>query len=393
MLSITFYINDRAHAVRLYGRNISTNPKYISSNLNNTYHGILTISNNKSSKYIWCVNHYGPNNQLKDFFKCCIIASINNYTLVIPPLFPHYGNKERGVQWFDHFYDLKQFSHVLNFVTLDQFLPQIKINEKNVMIDCYIQQIDLVSGRTWYSKNTLKSIENYYKISIDFHHLVNLSSNFHLSELFSKARTCSSIFLHIHYTTFRQFFLSSNIYMQRIFQHFHRTPLIQRMTSQLIQLLPKLTIGKKQSQTSLSNLAVVHMRIGDHNVMNVSTYIKQILYLINTGVRFTHLHIMCPYLNSVDIKQFTHSLPVPFTISQHLLNHVEFILDRYLFDVLEQEIAYQAPIFLASPWTTYSATVLMQKVYQHKGTVYVFSTAHNTHPFLVTKKNAKYFEK
>ncbi|CAF0760519.1 unnamed protein product [Rotaria sordida] len=213
-----------------------------------------------------------------------------------------------------------------------------------------------------------------------------------MSELFNKSNDCSSIFLHIHYTTFRQFFLFPNIYIKRIFEHLYRTPLIQRMTSQLIKQLPQLVIGKNHSQTNLNTLAVIHMRIGDHIVMNISMYIKQILYLLNNGVHFTHLHIMCPLLNSADIKQLTDNLPIVFTTSQHLLPHVNFVLDSYLFDVLEQEIAYQAPIFIASPWTTYSATVLMQKVYQEQGTVYVLSTKKNNHPLLVTKQNVKYFE-
>ncbi len=133
------------------------------------------------------------------------------------------------------------------------------------------------------------------------------------------------------------------------------------------------------------------MRLGDYTVMSLSMYIKQILLLINSTVHFTHLHIMCPFLSSTDIKQLNDSLPIAFTTTQHLLDHVHFVLDDYLFDVLEQEIAYQAPIFLASPWTTYSATVLMQKVYQQKGIVYVLSKNSDSRPFLVTKKNARYF--
>ncbi|CAF4770524.1 unnamed protein product [Rotaria sp. Silwood2] len=317
---------------------------------------------------------------------------MNNYTLIIPPLYPHHGNTNRGIQWFDHFYDLKELGQALDFITLDQFISKPKINTQKVMIDCYIQQIELVAGRAWYSKNALISIQNYYKINIDFHRSINLSRNVHPGELFNKSKDCSSIFLHIHYTTFRHFFLFPNIYIKKIFEHLYRSPLIQRMASQLINQIPQLVIGKNHSQTKLRTLAVVHMRAGDHIVMHLSMYIKQMLYLVNNGVRFTHLHIMCPYLNSTDIRQLTDSLPIVFTTSQHLLNHINFVLDRYLFDVLEQEIAYQAPIFIASPWTTYSATVLMQKVFQKKGTVYVLSTKKDNRPLLVTKQNVKYFE-
>jgi hypothetical protein len=101
---------------------------------------------------------------------------------------------------------------------------------------------------------------------------------------------------------------------------------------------------------------------------------------------------MCPYLNAIDIRNLTENLPIPFTITQDLLSHVRYVLDDYMFSVLEQEIAYQAPIFLASPWTTYSATVLMQKVYQEKGIVYILSSKEKIQPLLVTKKNVKYFK-
>ena len=135
------------------------------------------------------------------------------------------------------------------------------------------------------------------------------------------------------------------------------------------------------------------MRLGDYVVMSVSTYIKQILYLLNTDARISHLHIMCPYLNATNIQRLIDSLPVPFTTTQHLFQHLSFVLDHYLFDILEQEIAHQAPVFIASPWTTYSATILMQKVYQQKGTVYILSAKGNRNPLLVTKLNAKYFKK
>jgi hypothetical protein len=386
MITISLYTSDRSAFSRLHWQTSYTKPKHTFTSITTT-----PVRHNTSTQYLWCVNHYGPNNQLKDFIKCCIIALINNYTLIIPPLYPHYGDDRRDIQWFDHFYDLKQLSLVLNIITLDQFVPKMKTNGKKLMIDCYIQQIELVAGRYWYSKNTLISIQNYYKISVDFHHHINLSRHFTMNDISSKSRNCSSMFLHIHYTAFSQFFVTPNIHVQKIFEYLRRTALIQRMASQSIKLLPQLVMNKNQSKTSLTNLAVVHMRLGDHIVLSVSTYIKQILFLINNGVRFTHLHIMCPYLTTSDIKQLNDSLPVAFTTTQQLLNHLNFVLDGYLFDVLEQEIAYQAPFFIASPWTTYSATVLMQKVYQQKGTVYVFSTKLDSRPFLVTKKNVKYF--
>jgi hypothetical protein len=210
-----------------------------------------------------------------------------------------------------------------------------------------------------------------------------------MSELTAKAKYCSSIFLHIDYMAYIRLFRVPNVYQQLTYKHFHRTPLIKRMASALIKLLPELVINRNHSKPKFNTLAVIHMRLGDHVVMNVSMYTERILYLIKSGVRFTHLHIMCPYLNVWDIKYLTKNLPIPFTATQHLLPHVRFLLDEYLFDVLEQEIAYQAPIFLASAWSSYSGTVLMQKVYQKQGTVYILSPEQETPASLVTEKNVK----
>jgi hypothetical protein len=384
MVIISLYPNDRTKFFRLHERTSYVTTSSPSLTLSSSY--------KPTSQYLWCVNHYGPNNQIKDFVKCAIIAIINNYTLIIPPLYPHYGDKIRSIQWFDHFYDLKQLGQVLNFVTLDQFIQQTKNNGKKIMIECYIQQIDLVINRMWYPKNTLGSVERYYKKKIDFPRYVNLSRNFDMNELSAKVKNCSSTFLHIHYTTFRHFFTSPNVHSQQIFQHLSRIASIQSMASQLINQLPQLVIGNN-SKTNLTTLAVAHMRLGDHTVMSVSMYIKQILYLINTGLRLTHIHIMCPYLKPEEIDQLTSSLPVPITTTKQLLDNKRFVLSDFLFNVLEQEIAFQAPIFIASPWTTYSATVIMQKVYQDKGIVYLFSTQKDSRPFIVTKQNVKYFDR
>jgi hypothetical protein len=131
---------------------------------------------------------------------------------------------------------------------------------------------------------------------------------------------------HGHYTAFSQFFSSPNFFTKSIFEHLRRNALIQRMTTELIKFLPQLVINENHSQNHLTTLAVIHMRLGDHTVMSVSMYIQQILYLIKNGVQFTHLHIMCPYLNAADIRNLTESLPIPFTITQHLLSHLHYVL-------------------------------------------------------------------
>ncbi|CAM2730178.1 unnamed protein product [Rotaria socialis] len=360
--------------------------------LKTRYNLALASSHVNSPKYLWCVNHYGPNNQLKDFTKCCVIAIMHNFTLIIPPIFPHYQDKTQGIQTFDDFYDLEQLAQVLNFVTIKQFIQKTKDNQNTTTINCNMQQRELDRDMTYYSENSWKSVEKDHNIKIHFHRLVNLSSqpNLKKEEIIHKAENCTSIFLNIHYLALTHLSKAENTLVQKLFRHIHRTSLIQRMASQLINQLPQLAIGNF-SGNKLTKWAVAHMRLGDRVVMSVPRYLKQILHLIANGVHFTHLHIMCPYLNSTDIDQVTNSVPVAITTTTQLFDRVRLVLDDYLFDVLEQEISFQAPIFIASPWTTYSATIVMQRLHQKKGTTYVFSDGPENHTFLVTEQNATYY--
>ena len=347
---------------------------------------------NVSTRYLWCVNHYGPNNQLKDFMKCCVIAMTANFTLIIPPLYPHYLDKIQAIQHFGHFYDLEKLSEALDFITLKQFIQQTPKGENKTMMGCHLQQVKLDGHMIYYANNALKIVENYYKTQISFYHEKSLSSSPSFSEIAEKVDNCTSVYLNIHYLALHHLSSATNTHVKSIFPHLHRTPLIQRIASKLINVLPNLVIGNI-TKNNLTILAVVHFRLGDRVVMNVSMYIHHLLLLIQSGVHFTHVHIMCPYLSPADVSQLAHSLPVPITTSQILSNRARFLVDDYFFNVLEQEIAFQAPIFIASPWTTYSATVVLQKLYQNRGAVHIFPIDPKNRTYLVNKQNANYYNK
>lgn len=355
---------------------------------------LLHINSTKSvqRKFLWCVNHYGPNNQIKDFIKCTIIAAMNNYSVVLPPLFPHYQNRIRGIQWFQHFYDWTRLKNAIDLITFDDFIRLNSQNESLISIDCYIEHVSAVENRRWYADNALKSIQYYFRKTVDFKNHANLSYNFDLNELALKASECSSIFLHIHYTKFDSFFTTSNIYMQRIFRNLHRTPLIARMAERTIGSFHDLQNKTNASRKDKKILAVVHFRLGDVTVLTLDKYLEQIKYLLERKTTWNHLHIMCPYLNASNIKYLKDRLPARVTTTPQLYQHFRFVLNDFLFDILEQEIAFQAEVFIGSPWTTFSATVIMQRIYQRKGPVYLFSSNEKEHPFLVTEKNAKYFQ-
>jgi hypothetical protein len=102
---------------------------------------ISTSPHSHSSRYLSCANHHGPNDQWKGFIKCSVIAILNNFTLIIPPLFPHCQDKTQEIQWFEDFYDLEQLAQALKFVKLKQFIQQTVNRDNKTMMDCYMLQI------------------------------------------------------------------------------------------------------------------------------------------------------------------------------------------------------------------------------------------------------------
>ena len=342
------------------------------------------------TRYLWCVNHHGPNNQLKGFIKCSVIAILLNLTLVIPPLYPHYQDRVQGIQWLDHFYDVEQLSRVLNLIKIDQFIVQTDNNDNKTVIDCYMLQLQMVPFITLHGNNTLRSIEQYFQRKILFNHHINFGGYPSLEQVIKAAENCTSIFLNIDYLALVHLSSAQNIHTQRLFRHLHRTAAIRRMASRMIDLLPGLVDGN-HTGNRLTSFAVAHMRLGDRVVLNVAMYVQQILQLIRSGTHFTHLHIMCPFLTPADIKFLKIKIPVAITYTQILLQHIHFSMDEYLFDILEQEIAFQASVFIASPITTYSSTVVLQKLNQKKGLVYTFSKKGYNRTFPITKENATYY--
>jgi hypothetical protein len=295
------------------------------------------------------------------------------------------------VQDIGHFYDLEQLASVIKFITLHRFVTMQNSSLRNVS-NCYLRQANLKPNLAQYGNKPLNTIWDLYRIKVNFHQQRNLSSTFDMGELIRNIGNCTLVYLDIHYLALNDLSAATNINAQKIFPHLKRTPLIQRMASQLIDGLPQLT-HKRSQGTQLSTLAVAHIRLGDRVVMAVPRYIEQILDLIKSNVSFTHLHIMCPFLTDTDISQFTNTIPIPITTTKTLFDRHRIVIDEYLFDVLEQEIAFQAPIFIASPWTSYSATVIFQKLYQDKGAVYIFSDTGLSRASLVSRVNFIYYNK
>lgn len=341
-------------------------------------------------RYLWCVNHYGPNNQLKDFIKCAVLAIMKNFTLIIPPLYTHYLDQIQGIQQFEQFYDLERLAFALKFIKMKTFLQANKNYQNQTIMDCYLQEERLDEHMMYFANEAFKTVQKHQRVSVNFYRHVNLTSNPSAEEIDKRSENCSSTFLNIHYWALNNLTSAFNAHVQTIFSHMHRTALVQRLASQLKMTLPELLVGN-YSRSNLTTLAVVHMRLGDRVVMSVQMYLDQIMELAHSGIQFTHLHIMSPYLKTIDIYQLATRLSFGFTTSQTLFDHARFLIDDYLFDIVEQELALQAPIFFASPWSTYSATVLLQKLHQHRGSVYIFRSGKEHRTFVVTKDNAIYY--
>lgn len=342
-------------------------------------------------RYLWCANHYGPNNQIKDFIKCAVIAMMYNCTLVLPPLYPNYNDQVQVVQDFGHFYDLEQLAQAIKFITLHSLVLMQNSSLNNVM-NCYLQQENLDPHMHRYAKKPFNTIWDVYRIKVDFHQYRFLSKNLGMEELSSSIANCTLVYLNIHYLALNGLTSAKNRDAQKIFPHLKRTPIIQRMASQLIYGLLQST-SPSIEDTQLPTLAVAHIRLGDRVVMAVPRYTQQILDLLKSNANFTHLHIMCPFLTDKDISQLRNTIPIPITTTKMLFEQHRIVIDEYLFDVLEQEIAYQASVFIASPWTTYSATVVFQKLYQERGVVYIFSDTGPNRVSLVSRASFVYYNK
>ena len=90
---VFLYPNHRSQFASYAQKRNANDIKHILNGLNSIEAITLPTLHHTFSQYLWCVNHYGPNNQLKDFVKCGAIAMMNNYTLVSPPLYAHYSQK------------------------------------------------------------------------------------------------------------------------------------------------------------------------------------------------------------------------------------------------------------------------------------------------------------
>ena len=350
----------------------------------------VTSVSTSAPSYLWCLNYHGPNNQLKGIIKCSLIAATNNFTLVIPPLFPHYQDKTQGIQSFQDFYEVERLAAIVNFVTFESFLEKVETDDGKLMIDCNVIQIGLPHWVPYHVGITFRPIEKHYQTKIDFKRFLNLSSSAKLEDIHKVVDRCSSIFLQSDYLAFGHLLTAQHIHVQRIFRHLHRNAIIRRMASHMIDLLPQLARAN-QFRNNHTSLAVAHLRLGDRVVLSLPMYTMQISKLIQNGIYFTHLHVMCPYLTSTDIDYLISSIPISITTTEILSKNANFTLDDYLFDVLEQEIAMQAEIFIASPWTTYSSTVVLQKLNQNMGAVYTFTDTGMNRTLPVTVSNATYY--
>jgi hypothetical protein len=356
------------------------NPRFQSADINYSPKPIL-----------WCVNHYGPNNQLRDLVKCAIIAKMHGYILMAPPLFPHYAARMHQMQWFHDYYDLQKLNNFVNTITLDEYIRSKSPSSPNIPFDCYVEQSKSVAERKWYPKNTLSSVQHYFKMQIRFRNHINITTlSLNMSQLGETMSSCSSIFLHIHYTAFHEMFSTKNALVESVFTHITRTYWIRQAATQIIDRLSTFWHVPSNKTQPTKKLAVAHFRLGDHIVMNMSTYVRQLQTLFDDDLQVTHLHIMCPFLNATDVQYIAESLPIPFSTSMKIFDHVKTTFHEFSFSVLEQEVAFQAPIFIGSPWTTYSGTVVMQKIFQESGIVYMFSRKNGDKPYLMDNGNVKY---
>ena len=339
--------------------------------------------------YLWCANHYGPNSQLKDFFKCAILAMKHKYTIILPPLYPHLHDKTKGIQRFERFYDLQTLRNAFRFITLEQFIEIGTNNLKQVVIDCYVQHLFPIHTKIHYGNHTLVTVQKYFNISIVFNRQSNLHKYFDARQFSHETEPCSSVFLYIRYETTLNFFSPLSHYAQKIFKFFKRSLLVQRLAQEQLQVLHQLLTGNITTSQS-PTLAVAHFRRGDHKVLPIARYAAQLRNLLKNTTSFTHLYIMCPYIEPKEMNLLKSSIPIPFVATDALMKRNATFIEDYLFDIVEQELGYQAPVFIGSPRSTYSSTILWQRVYQDKGKTYLFTTNTDNHPLPLSQRETAF---
>lgn len=342
------------------------------------------------NRHIWCLNHYDPKSQVEDFVKCAFVASMLNSTLILPPFFAHYRDGVKELQWFGNFYNLNSLESIVRFIRMDRWIKSTLTFDKRLKIECYLQEFDKITNTLVYAKRIRERIEEHFQIRIDFQRFINISSDMTIEELKMKSTSCRTIFLHLDSSTLNSVFSPANPFVENLFKHLHRSPLIQRIGQIWLNLLPKFVTKENLTRNSSSIVAVTRFPPGNQLATSSSSYIKQILHLIDNGVHLTHLHVISDDLHDLDLEYLSMNLPVPFTSTKDLYQRVENLFDKNLIDVLEQEIAYQATVFLAVPRTSYSTTVIMQKVYQERGNVYLFTLGGIGSPYNITRENTRY---
>ena len=348
-------------------------------------------SNISDSNFILCVGECGPNNQLRDFVKCAIIAKLNNFTMIIPPFFPHYKSKKNLIRTIDQWYDIKELNKFVKTISLVNFMQKNSGSQSTFLIDCYVQRYDQWEPRKLYAQRSIAFIQNQFGKYLSFRQFLDSSRNETLDQHFASMKNCSSIFLHFFSHSLNRYVRPRSDYLRGIFQNLKRRSFIQDFAQQIIKEIPNLMINNGSIHRKLlTNLSVIHLRQGDRIVMNTTDFINQILYLMSIGVQFTHFHLMSPYLTPEDIQLFQDRLSLPFSTTNMLMHYIDSSHDTFFFDILEQEIAFQAPIFIGSPKSTFSATVLLQRIHQKKEKSYIFSKIPNGTAYKATRVNFGY---
>lgn len=342
-------------------------------------------------RYLWCVNHYGPNSQLKDVVKCMVLAIMYNFTMILPPLYPHVRDTTRGIQRFEHFHDLDKLKHILNFVTLEQYINKRKYDQQHVTIDCYVHHMFRIHTKLHYGDHTLMTTAEHLNINFTINRNLNVSAFFSQKEFSRVTKFCSSIYLYMRFEWTWNIFRPLHRYVKLVMQYWDRSVLIHRLANEAMDYLKQTFLRNKTSNSSMI-LAVAHLRRGDHNVLPVEIYGKQLANLLKSGTNFTHLYVMCPFLKTKEIEKLHQIISVPLLTSDVLTNHLKVVMDEFLFDIVEQELGFHAPIFIGSPLSTYSATIYLRKLYQNKGDAYLFVRKHGEMSQKLTKDNVAYFD-
>ena len=299
------------------------------------------------TRYLWCMTHFGPNNQVIDFVACAAMARQHDATVVLPPLFAHWSEDAASgadVLQFDEFYDAFALTEYVKVISLREYLrlqahrldSEQQPNASFALIDCYLR-LDWPRVPNPQDARVQRAVRDLGIVDV-FNHSTARSNATHLFERFVSGKgsvsvtrmlglafeqeRCQHVFLH-------STFIGGFRYLQpaalSIFRYFHRAAVFRSMARSYLRSLRGL-------------LLVVHLRRGDWSPLTLQQYLNQSLWLIEQLPAVHAVYFMTNALSQAELDIFRSAVS-PRVVLRSARCDNRSLFNSHALSVLEQELA------------------------------------------------------